>query len=137
MDLKPVGRLHGSMQVGFRESHTEYDMMLERVKGNVYKFHILYYLLVMLFYIQVQSQMVNLTLCEHKEKPDHYTFGSCFMMHARVYQKSAEETCLKCCFKLEVGISVNNSTFDSKLNYLKLLPKVGYCLNGPNSKICS
>ena len=51
MDLKPVGRLHGSMQVGFRESHTEYDMMLERVKGNVYKFHILYYLLVMLFYI--------------------------------------------------------------------------------------
>ena len=36
MDLKPVGRFHGSMQVGFRESNTEYVMMLARVKGNVY-----------------------------------------------------------------------------------------------------
>lgn len=33
MDLKPVGMFHGSMQVGFRESHTEYAMMLERLKA--------------------------------------------------------------------------------------------------------
>ena len=33
MDLKPVGIFDGSMQVGFRESHTEYAMMLERVKA--------------------------------------------------------------------------------------------------------
>lgn len=35
MDLKPVGRSHDSMQIGFSESHNEYNMKFERVKGNV------------------------------------------------------------------------------------------------------